>query len=174
MEADFCFIISFPQAPFEIGPFRSWLYSSLPPPVRQRPWQRAVFCFVTTILIHHSDFPYSWSSYLDYESLHLPSACRFLIPRRQRQRGHPTSCGSNILPHTIFGSSFLSTCPRLFWLSPVRPLFRSSSLSAIGIPFLQVASIFKFPMLSGLDMNFLAGPRLTYGFAICNGNTSRR
>ena len=147
------------EGPFGTGLFPSWICSSLPPPVRQRlrPWQRAVFCFIVILLIHHSDFRYSvriWSSFLNMNLFIFPRHVVSLSHGDNNHRGHPTSCGSNILPHNI-GSSFSSNCPCLFYLSPVPPfiLFIVPLSSRNSVP----SSLFKlrsFPMLSGLDMNF--------------------
>ena len=121
---------SFRQASFRIRLFRSQICSSsLPPLARQRPWQRHVFCFTMITLVHRSDFPYSvriWSIFLDYESLHLPLACRFLtgVPRRQRQRGRT--------PDKLWEQYFASLVHHFQWPVPVfftRPSFYFCSSS---------------------------------------------
>jgi len=104
---------------------------SLPPLSRQRSWQRAVFaCFVMITVIRRSDFLESGpaSSLMNL----IISSSMSLHPSPTTTttawNGHPTSCGSNTFLPRI-GSSFSSTCPRLFYLSPVPPSFCSSSLS---------------------------------------------
>ena len=146
-------------------------------------------------MIHRSDFPYSvriWFSFLNYESLHLPSACRFSSLESHGDNdsvdGHPTSCGSNIFCLIVLVSlaSFSSTCPRLFYLSPVslvtRPSLELSPVPSFDLFIVPLSSrnslagsisSSRFD-LSGLDMNFSAGPRLTYGFTICNGDITSR
>ena len=137
-----------------------------PPPFsRQLPWQLAVFCFTMMTLIHRSDFPNSvriWSSFLNYESLHLFSACCFLtqVPRRQRQRERTPDklweqYFTTLVHHFQWPDLVSFTCrPSLYFLFIV-PLSSRNSLAG---------SISRFNLSDALRFwyEFLAGPRPTY------------